>query len=129
MNYLNLKIRTQIFKLVECWTLLKIQPKWIGDCQQECAKRTKVFESGQQTSYGQSNSSSNADISDNKVQEKKKWTCMLRTWRLINGKVDVLEKSVAIHEKEAEEQIRHYKQLLYVNYEQLTFNYLFYNFI
>ncbi|XP_062100780.1 glutathione S-transferase T3-like [Humulus lupulus] len=48
---------------VDCWRLLKVEPKWNTMYQPTCGKRTKVSESGAFTS------SSNADISDDEVRE------------------------------------------------------------
>ncbi|XP_062085722.1 uncharacterized protein LOC133791827 [Humulus lupulus] len=64
------------FLLVDCWRLLKDEPKWNTMYQPKGGKRTKVSDTGAFTS------SSNADISDDE-------------------KASALEKLVAIKEKEA----------------------------
>ncbi|XP_062076594.1 glutathione S-transferase T3-like [Humulus lupulus] len=51
------------FLLVNCWRLLKDEPKWNTMYQPKCGKRTKVSESGTFTS------SSNANSSDDEVCE------------------------------------------------------------
>ncbi|XP_062119227.1 glutathione S-transferase T3-like [Humulus lupulus] len=51
------------FMLVDCWRLLKDEPKWNTMYQPKGGKRTKVSESGAYSS------SSNADISDDEVGE------------------------------------------------------------
>ncbi|XP_062099745.1 glutathione S-transferase T3-like [Humulus lupulus] len=55
--------KNSIFLLVDCWRLLKDEPKWNTMYQPKRGKRTKVSESRAFTS------SSNADISDDEVRE------------------------------------------------------------
>lgn len=51
------------FQHVDCWRLLKEEPKWNATHQAHHTKRAKVSESGRYTS------SSNADLSDREVRE------------------------------------------------------------
>ncbi|XP_030502551.2 uncharacterized protein LOC115717711 [Cannabis sativa] len=95
------------FQLVDCWRLLKDEPKWNVMYQSEGVKRAKVSRSGAYTS------SSNVDISDHKVREERpigqkatkrkgkgKQDEQLATFYDINQwKANVLEKLVAVQEK------------------------------
>ncbi|XP_062119331.1 uncharacterized protein LOC133833089 [Humulus lupulus] len=97
------------FLLVDCWRLLKDEPKWNTMYQPKCGKRTKVSELGAFTS-------SNADINDDEVREvrptghkaakrkgKEKKDTHTRFIEISERKASALEKLVAIKEKEAED--------------------------
>ncbi|XP_062080210.1 uncharacterized protein LOC133784944 [Humulus lupulus] len=98
------------FLLVDCWRLLKDEPKWNTMYQPKCGKRTKVSDTGAFTS------SSNADISDDEVREvhptgqkaakrkgKEKKDTHARFIEISEQKAYALEKLVAIKEKNAED--------------------------
>ncbi|XP_062104444.1 glutathione S-transferase T3-like [Humulus lupulus] len=98
------------FLLVDCWRLLKDEPKWNTMYQTKGGKRTKVSDTGAFTS------SSNADISDDEVREvrpigqkaakrkgKEKKDTHARFIEISERKASALEKLVAIKEKEAED--------------------------
>ncbi|XP_062089019.1 uncharacterized protein LOC133795581 [Humulus lupulus] len=98
------------FLLVDCWRLLKDEPKWNTMYQTKGGKRTKVSDTGAFTS------SSNADISDDEVREvlptgqkaakrkgKEKKDTHARFTEISERKASALEKLVAIKEKEAED--------------------------
>ncbi|XP_062075033.1 glutathione S-transferase T3-like [Humulus lupulus] len=96
------------FLLVDCWRLLKDEPKWNTMYQPKGGKRTKVSDTGEFTS------SSNADISDDEVREvrptgqkaakrkgKEKKDTHARFIEISERKASALEKLVVIKEKEA----------------------------
>ncbi|XP_062119110.1 uncharacterized protein LOC133832840 [Humulus lupulus] len=116
------------FLLVDCWRLLKDEPKWNTIYQPKGGKRTKVSESGAFTS------SSNAGISDDEVREvhptsqkaakrkrKEKKKTHTRFIEISERKASALEKLVVIKEKEAEDNMMtKYMDYLIVDTSHMT---------
>ncbi|XP_062118358.1 glutathione S-transferase T3-like [Humulus lupulus] len=116
------------FLLVDCWRLLKDEPKWNTMYQPKGGKRTNVSESGAFTS------SSNADINDDEVREvcpsgqkaakrkgKEKKDTHTRFIEISERKTSALEKLVAIKEKEAEDnRMTKYMDYLFMDTSHMT---------